>query len=293
MNRLARTLVGIGAALAGGLVGTFAWAWQRTSAWETAPIAVDRTHRSHATHTTAPEVVARGEHLVSTVLRCAECHAEDLGGAIYQDRPGLVTLVAPNVTAAMARLSDDELAGLLRHGLRPDGTPALDMPADIYQHLTRDDMRAVLSYLRTVPPVDRELPPSHVGPGGRLLWGLGWMPLQPARGEIEHTRVPIAKTPEGGVELGRYLAKIGGCPQCHGRYLSGGRAPGTLPVGPVPPNLTLDPTGLAGWSSEEFASALRSRHQPDGRSFAGLTDAEVDALWQYLQTVPQREAGTR
>lgn len=62
-------------------------------------------------------------------------------------------------------------------------------------------------------------------------------------------------------------------------------------------NLTPDPeTGLGKWTKEDFVAAMKSgRHQGRGRpilppmpyeAVAGLTDEDIDALFNYLQTVP-------
>lgn len=217
-----------------------------------------------------------------------------------------MTVIGPNLTpgrgSAMAPLSDDEFATVLRHGVRPDGTAVTGMPADRFQHLSRDDMRALISYLRQLPPVDRELPASSITLVGRASWAFGHVQLQPARGLVDHKRVPLARTPEAPVEHGRYLGKVGGCTACHGRYLSGGRMPGALPGDPSPPNLTMDETGLVGWTRDEFDKAVRQGIGRDGRAltpsmpsaaFAGLSDGEIDALWTYLPTVTPRPYGNR
>ena len=48
--------------------------------------------------------------------------------------------------------------------------------------------------------------------------------------------------------------------------------------------------------------AVRTGRRPDGRQldefmpwkvFAGMTDAEVHALWRYLQSVPSKEFGNK
>ena len=50
------------------------------------------------------------------------------------------------------------------------------------------------------------------------------------------------------------------------------------------------------WTLEQFGAALRTGVRPDGRkmepqympwsAFSALTDTEVEALYQYLQTLP-------
>ncbi len=62
-------------------------------------------------------------------------------------------------------------------------------------------------------------------------------------------------------------------------------------------NLTPDPeTGLGKWTEEDFRAAMKSgRHQGRGRqilppmpwfNLAGLTDGDLSAVYQYLQSIP-------
>jgi mono/diheme cytochrome c family protein len=221
-------------------------------------------------------------------LRCTACHGDDLGGAVVRDSPGYARIVATNLTpgSTAGGWSDDQLATVLRHGVRPDGLGVRFMPSDVYQYLSRDDMRAVLSYLRSVPPVERDLPPTALGPLARVAWAGGALQVQPARRGIDHKRVPPARNEEDKpVAYGRYLGKIAGCTTCHGIYLSGGRIPGTFGE-PTPSNLT--PEGLAGQTRDDLARAVA-----DTTHGMRLTDAEIDALWAWLATVPPRPTGNR
>jgi mono/diheme cytochrome c family protein len=63
-----------------------------------------------------------------------------------------------------------------------------------------------------------------------------------------------------------------------------------------PPNLTSDrKTGLGEWSEQDIATALRTGVRPDGRelapampwrSYAKLTDADLQAVAAYLKSLP-------
>lgn len=103
------------------------------------------------------------------------------------------------------------------------------------------------------------------------------------------------------VDRGRYLVHAGGCITCHTEDrpdaipLAGGRALET-PFGTFfSPNLTPDPdTGLAGWTDEDFALALRRGLAPDGShyypvfpypAYAGVTNQDVAAIATYLRSL--------
>ncbi|HRF09567.1 MAG TPA: TetR/AcrR family transcriptional regulator, partial [Xanthobacteraceae bacterium] len=40
----------------------------------------------------------------------------------------------------------------IRHGVKPDGRPALIMPSEDYNRFTNDDLSALVSYVRQLPP---------------------------------------------------------------------------------------------------------------------------------------------
>jgi hypothetical protein len=85
----------------------------------------------------------------------------------------------------------------------------------------RDDLAAVIGYLRTISPVDREWPALEIGPIARALYLKGGFPLLPVN-LIDHGA--LRRPPASGVtvEYGEYLATIGGC---RGGGLDGTGAP--------------------------------------------------------------------
>lgn len=266
-----------------------------------------RISKRYETVTGAPTVstdaatVARGQHLAD-ILGCTDCHGETLAGGPFLEEPMLARLYADNLTAGNggigARYSDADYVRLIRHGVNPDGRSVLFMPAQDMNHISDDDLSALIAYLRTVEPVDSELPNNTVGPLGRVLLMTGELPLLPAE-LIDHDR-PLATAPEPGIttEYGQYLAR--GCQGCHGPDFGGGPVPGTPPDAPPAANLTV--TGnLVNWSEEEFFSAMRSGLTPDGRQIdaewmpltatASMTDDELRAVWLFLQSLPPSSGG--
>ena len=92
-----------------------------------------------------PAGASRGERLYYAY--CVECHGRDGRGswraALFLLRPG--TLADP---ARIATHSDQYLFDLVKHGGAPLGRPG--MPAFGY-HLSDDDIRTLVGYLRTLP----------------------------------------------------------------------------------------------------------------------------------------------
>jgi mono/diheme cytochrome c family protein len=255
------------------------------------------------TASTDPAIVARGEHLVVAITKCLGCHGVDLGGDILADDPVFGRLAPPNLTRGKggvgADRSDADFARAIRHAVAPNGRGLLLMPADDYNPLGPDDMTAIISYVRSVPPVDREIPSTELGLIGRALLLAGRFPV-PAD-LVDRSKPPAAPPPAGPTrEYGAYLTVVGGCTGCHGQGLSGGPLPGAPPTAPPPSNIT--PTGIGTWTEEDFFRALRTGARPDGSRIdpfmpwaftSKMTDDEIRAVWQYLRTVPPRPSGTR
>lgn len=245
-----------------------------------------------------PAQLARGEHMATAIGKCGDCHGADLGGKVFIEAGPLGTLIASNLTTGkggvLGKYDDAALERAIRHGVRFDGKPLVFMPSHEYYYLTDADVSAIMAYMRTLPPVDRELPATTVGPLGRTLFLAGKFPLLPAQ-TMDHAAERPTPAPGATVEYGAYLAMVGGCRGCHGMDLAGkptGEAPGT----PPPPNLTR--AGLGSWTERDFHTALKTGKRPDGStintfmpwmSTAKMTDEEIRAVWLYLQSVPAKE----
>jgi mono/diheme cytochrome c family protein len=246
--------------------------------------------------------VERGEHLVRAVGTCTLCHGEDLGGAIYADMAQMGRIVGPNLTLGRggvgAAFSTDDWVRAIRVGVRRDGTSLIVMPSEVFCYFSDRDLASIIAYLRQLPPIDRELPPTRFGPIGRALLAAGRLNILVA----PKTRAGAASAPmpeDASEAYGRYLADVSGCHGCHGLGLSGGRVAGP-PNLPIAANLT--PTGVGSWVEADFIRAMREGIRPDGRrldefmpfrTYSGMTDVELHALWNYLRSVPARPTGNK
>ncbi|HYH83180.1 MAG TPA: c-type cytochrome [Longimicrobium sp.] len=244
-----------------------------------------------------PAAVQRGQHLAVAVAKCVDCHNGDLGGKVLFDAGPVGVVVSPNITSgrggAAARYSDGQLERAIRHGVNAEGRALAVMPSSAYNAMSREDMADLLAYLRSVPPVDRELPRTRVRALGRVLYMAGKLPLYEAE-MIDHAvRPPAAVPPAVTVDYGEYLATIGGCKGCHTATLAG-TAVGHGPDEPGAANLT--PAGPFGkWTEEDFFKAMRTGIRPDGTAINAampwaltgrMTDDELRAVYMYIKTVP-------
>jgi cytochrome c553 len=231
--------------------------------------------------------VRRGQHLVTAVGFCTDCHATDLGGKVMVDRLLTGRLAAANLTGGTGGLgtnySDEDLIRAIRHGVGRNGKPLIFMPAQLFQHLSDADLGALIAYLHTLPPVSRTLPRPRIGPLFRVMHILGF-PLLPAEHVEHHARAaPLA--PSVSLAYGAYLANVAGCRGCHGAQLAGDDGPG--------PNIT--PGALGAWTEADFRRAVREGRRPDGSvlrppmpwpAFSNMTDDETAAIWLYVRSVP-------
>lgn len=240
--------------------------------------------------------IDRGKYIATRLSMCTECHGDDLGGKIVEESGAMGRLVAANLTRGRgglgARYSNDDLVRAIVHGVRSDRRSVIFMPSSEF-HFTAADLGALIAYIRSVPPVDRELPPTSIGPMARALTVLAGFPLT-AASVIDHDRVALAaeKDLADPVAAGEKLVAMGGCRGCHGPAFEGG-------LGPPPGASNITPVGIGGWTRDQFVTALRDHKRPNGstiletmpRGYGQMADADLAAIYAYLQTVPA--AGTK
>jgi mono/diheme cytochrome c family protein len=117
--------------------------------------------------------IERGHHLATVIADCTGCHGANLAGGAVIDDPALGRVVALNLTKGAnglgSTLSDADFVHTLRYGVKPDGHSVLLMPATDFQHFSDADLGAVIAYVKSVPPVDSNLPATELRPLGRIL----------------------------------------------------------------------------------------------------------------------------
>lgn len=121
----------------------------------------------HVADIPAGVTVEYGEYLAGPVAHCMECHTPfgpqgplvetDLGRGGFEFHGPWGVSVGSNLTNhedGLAGYTDDEIAGMITQGVRPDGTPMFPpMPYGYLAQMTEDDLAAIILYLRSLPPL--------------------------------------------------------------------------------------------------------------------------------------------
>jgi mono/diheme cytochrome c family protein len=234
---------------------------------------------------TDPASIIEGRRL-ATILGCfGGCHGKEAQGVVMFDEPMIARLVAPNLTAAVRKYSDAELAAIIRNGVRPGGRSMMVMPAEAFVLLTDEDLGRIIAFLKSLPAVEGPGPSVSLGPLGRIGVATGQFKTV-AQLIAETVPPPDAMSKEAA--KGRYLARTS-CAQCHGTSLRGTSNPDfTSPALQV----------VAAYSPETFAQLLRTGVALGGRNLrtmspwarqhlSHLTDSEIAALYSYLHAMPE------
>ena len=261
-------------------------------------------------------LLERETYLVEGILACGNCHtpknadAEPItelkfAGGFVIEEPG-VAAYASNITmdeqTGIGAWTDEEIIVAIRDGLRPDGTLiGPPMPSPFYRGISDNDARAIVAYMRSLPPIRNVVPASEYT-----------IPLPPAYGP------PVGEVPDVSPDdvlaYATYVAvTLGHCTECHtpmvdgmhdfSRKNEGGRVFENLfGLGGVAVSRNITPHPLLGigeWTDEEIKRAITQGISRDGREhvigmgysyYATMTDEDLDALVTYLRSVPPSPA---
>ncbi len=261
------------------------------------------------------EQIARGKYVFGAAAGCG-CHTApkqplNAGGRKYDGPFGAVysSNITPDPTTGIGKWTDEQIITAIRAGRRPNGERLIPVhPYTVFNGMTEQDLKDVVVYLRSVPPVNKPTPAKKITvPMFESVFLPAWLATFAAR------ETPPTAAPTSGAARGEYLARaVSHCGECHtprtmtmavdnSRYLAG-NPKGKGPEGDSVPNITPDrDTGIGGWSEEQIADYLDSGNKPDGdvagglmaeviqgssAGFKDLTKADRLAIAKYLKSIP-------
>lgn len=268
-----------------------------------------------------PETLARGQYLFDHVAGCADCHSTrdwtkyggpvvpgttGKGGELFGRDLGLPgDFYASNITpAGVGAWTDGELFRAITAGVNRDGEALFPiMPYPAFGRMAKDDIQAIVAYLRTIPAIANDVPKRRLA--FPMQFVVRTLPEPPS----------FTTRPDGSdrVRLGEYLAA--GCAHCHTPTRQGTPLPGMAFAGgaefPLPEggyvrsaNLTPDAaTGLGGWTEALFVKRFKAMAElPDvalhtvtphrrgtvmpWKLLGGMTRDDLGAIFSYLRSLP-------
>lgn len=268
-----------------------------------------------------PEMIKRGEYLANHVTVCIDCHSkrdwskfsgplvdgtEGMGGDAFTKEFGFPgSFYAKNITPeGIGKWTDGELLRAISCGVNRDRKAFFPvMPYPYYAHMDKDDIIAIIAYIRTLKPIQNEVPASEPEFPVSLL--LNTIPKDAS----------FTKRPEKAVNAiyGAYIVNAAGCAECHtnaingkkveGMDFAGGREfnfPGPKKI--VSANITPDKeTGIGYWTEDVFVSKFKVfedkskladyKSPKDYQSimpwnmYAGMDSTDLRAIYAYLKSL--------
>lgn len=268
-----------------------------------------------------PEKLARGAYLANYVAGCVECHGtrdwskyaapltpgtEGRGGDFFGEAGTPVQLWAPNITpTALGDWTDGEIIRAVTAGVARDGRALFPiMPYLNYGQMAREDIEAIVAYIRTLPPIEFTAPARQLGFPLPLV--VRTIPQPPAYRPVPPKSDRVA--------YGEYMTNAAVCVDCHTPQDGGQPVPGMAFAGgfefPLKngkrirtANITPDAdTGIGTWTEQQFVDKFKAF---DGAPHRTMSDAEqgentympwylyaemeaedLAAIYAYLRTVP-------
>lgn len=265
--------------------------------------------------------VERGRYLATSVAVCIDCHSKrdvtkfslpvipgtEGGGSGFpftesEGVPGSVW--ATNITPfTLKDWSDDEIARAITRGISRNGDTLFPlMPYHNYSRLAKDDIFAIIAYLRTLNPIDSTVPPRQLKIPPTMFGPL------PGNTLVDNKR----PDPSDKVNYGQYMITAASCGECHtprspqgvpifDKAYSGGFIFNTpfFKVGTA--NITFDSTtGIGTWTEDAFVQKFKtnSTHEVVNRNpgrmntimpwefYGKMKEDDLRAIYAYLRSVP-------
>jgi mono/diheme cytochrome c family protein len=273
-------------------------------------------------------VIERGRYLVYGPAHCSNCHVASIEEYIDADNGKEIPLkggvefamgplgslftknLTPDPSTGIGRYSDGQLFRMMRHAVKPDGTASIGLLMPFWD-MADEDLIAVVSYLRSMEPIQNTIPENHWTFMGKAVrvFASSFKP-------IESPNPPSLAPPmEASIARGEYIARyVANCVGCHtnrdlttfeaiGPEFAGGMEFEPWPemhlaLGEDPelwmrsPNITPHPnSALSKFKNvEEWKERFRKGRQikispMHWGPFSRMSDEDLEALYLYLHSL--------
>jgi len=268
-----------------------------------------------------PERVSRGEYLANNVAACIDCHSVRdhskfagpiksgtfaAGGERFDQTMGLPGLyTSKNLTPShLGKWTDGEIFRAITAGVNKDGGALFPiMPYPNYAQMDKEDIYAIIAYLRSLDPIDNDIPESKSDFPMSLI--IKTIPKDPE----------LSTRPEKSdiIAYGEYLTTMASCIDCHtpaekgqynmDMYMAGGMevkypSGGTLRSANITPHVE---TGIGSWTLDQFIHRFKSYEDSAYNSpqvepntfntimpwlmYSGMTEEDLSAIYAYIKTL--------
>lgn len=268
-----------------------------------------------------PERIARGEYLANHVTICIDCHSQrdwtrfsgppkdgtqGQGGETFDQKFGFPgAFYSRNITPeGISRYTDGELFRVITTGVNKEGKAMFPvMPYHYYGRMDEEDIKSIITYIRTLKPIKHEVQTSS--PDFPMNFLINTIPEKAA-----FTKIP----PKSDVvNYGKYMINAAACKECHTKFEKGKLIAGTefgggrafpFPDGSTVRSANISPdvnTGIGAWTEEQFLNLFHSRSdsatlntqlQPGAFNsimpwtmYGSMHDEDLKAIYAYLKTV--------
>lgn len=268
-----------------------------------------------------PEMLSRGEYLANHVVGCVDCHsvrdfsrfagpvdraAAGQGGELFGSQLGFPgEYYAPNITPyGIGNWTDGEVFRAITSGVSKDGHALFPiMPYPHFGTMDKEDIYAVIAYIRTLKPVEHT-PPASVS-AFPMNFIINTIPKPPAFNPVPPK--------EDMIKYGEYMTNAALCKDCHtvqikgeyqmDKYMAGGFEMPMITGGIVrSANITPDKkTGIGNWTEQQFLARFKmyadSSYVPNAvnpgefntmmpwTDYAHMKDEDLKAIFAYLQSI--------
>lgn len=268
--------------------------------------------------------IARGRYLANHVTVCIDCHSqrdwthfsgpiqsgsEGGGGEEFGRQQGFPgAIYASNITPyKMKNWSNGDMYRAITGGVNKEGRALFPvMGYHRFGKMDREDIYSIIAYIRTLPALVKDVPPTDLDFPVNLLNNLA-----PVAGE--HEKIPPITDQ---IKYGAYLVNAAGCVDCHsmqdkGKIVVGSEFGGGMeflqPAGVIrSSNITPHAEkGIGNWSESFFVEKFKiyidsgftmpivgkdKLNSPMPWSmYAGMTEQDLKAIFAYLKSLPAKD----
>jgi mono/diheme cytochrome c family protein len=257
-----------------------------------------------------PEMIERGRYLSNSFAGCIDCHSkrdfsllagplipgtEGMGGEDFGEGAGYIPAknITPDKETGIGDWTDGEIFRAVTAGIDKKGEPLGPMmPYMFFGKLDKEDVYAIIAYIKTLPPVKNKVPDHKFNFPLNLIFRT--LPADPQFGK--------RPDPNNSIATGEYYSS--GCKVCHspmekGDFISGklfsGGVEFPLPKGGIIRSMNITPdkeTGIGKWTKEQFIERFKNYLKPKSRQIS-VHEGEFNSImpWTFFATAKEEDLG--